>query len=97
MLAYSQFYIPERTSGGFTSPGILICSAILAGEFYWYDLWSGRPLIYAFVSHCPDALITIAALRVGLISFTISQMALNQFRVFCRPWGWKICAKSAVS
>ena len=40
----------------------------------------GRPLIYAFVSRTPDALITIAALRVGLDFFMISQMALNQFR-----------------
>lgn len=40
----------------------------------------GRPLIYAFVSRTPDALVTIAALRVGLDFFMISQMALNQFR-----------------
>ena len=40
----------------------------------------GRPIIYAFVSRTPDALVTIAALRVGLDFFMISQMALNQFR-----------------
>ncbi len=40
----------------------------------------GRPLVYAFVSRTPDALLTIAALRVGLDFFMISQMALNQFR-----------------
>lgn len=40
----------------------------------------GRPVIYAFVSRTPDALLTIAALRVGLDFFMIAQAALNQLR-----------------
>lgn len=80
MLAYYRFYSATEESG-FVEPGYRDLF-----RYFWpvsitgMSFGLGRPLIYAFVSRAPDALVIIAALRVGLDFFMISQMALNQFR-----------------
>jgi len=80
MLAYSQFYVPVQEQN-FIEPRYLdLFRYFWPVSFTGMTFGLGRPLIYAFVSRTPDALITIAALRVGLDFFMISQMALNQFR-----------------
>lgn len=57
-------------------------------KFFWPVSLSGmsfgisRPLLYAFISRTPDAIITIAALRVAFDFFMMVQLAVNQFRSF---------------
>lgn len=56
--------------------------------FFWPVSLSGlsfgisRPLLYAFISRTPDAIVTIAALRVAFDFFMMIQLAINQFRSF---------------
>lgn len=57
-------------------------------KFFWPVSLSGmsfgisRPLLYAFMSRTPDAIVTIAALRVAFDFFMMVQLAVNQFRSF---------------
>ena len=57
-------------------------------KFFWPVSLSGmsfgisRPLLYAFLSRTPDAIVTIAALRVAFDFFMMVQLAVNQFRSF---------------
>jgi len=57
-------------------------------RFFWPVSLSGmsfgisRPLLYAFISRTPDAIVTIAALRVAFDFFMMVQLAVNQFRSF---------------
>ncbi|MCF7980907.1 MAG: hypothetical protein K9K86_02910 [Pseudomonadales bacterium] len=80
VFAYYRFYTPVDEPG-FVEPQYLdLFRYFWPVSFTGMSFGLGRPLIYAFVSRTPDALFTIAALRVGLDFFMISQMALNQFR-----------------
>jgi len=55
-------------------------------RFFWPVCLSGmsfgasRPLLYVFVSRTPDAIPTIAALRISFDFFMLMQMAINQVR-----------------
>lgn len=57
-------------------------------NFFWPVSLSGmsfgisRPLLYVFISRTPDAIVTIAALRVAFDFFMMIQLAVNQFRSF---------------
>ena len=46
-----------------------------------------RPVLYAFVARTPDALISIAALRIGFDFSMMFQQAANQFRSFFITFG----------
>lgn len=75
-------YCPEPVAD-FEEPGY----ATLI-KFFWPVSLSGmsfgisRPLLYAFISRTPDAIVTIAALRVAFDFFMMVQLAVNQFRSF---------------
>ena len=75
-----RLYRPERVTD-FDEPGY---STLL--KFFWPVSLSGlsfgisRPLLYAYISRTPDAIVTIAALRVAFDFFMMVQLAVNQFR-----------------
>jgi len=46
-----------------------------------------RPVLYAFIARTPDAIVSIAAMRVGFDVATLFQMTANQFRHFFVTFG----------
>ena len=62
-------------------------------RFYLPVTWTGvmfaisRPVLYAFVARTPDALVSIAALRIGFDFSMLFQQAANQFRSFWVTYG----------
>jgi hypothetical protein len=46
-----------------------------------------RPVLYALIARTPDAIVSIAALRVGFDVATLFQLAANQFRHFFVTFG----------
>lgn len=80
MLMCKLLYRSEATTD-FVEPGYRTLF-----NFFWPVSLSGmsfgisRPLLYAFMSRTPDAIVTIAALRVAFDFFMMIQLAINQFR-----------------
>ncbi len=82
-LMICKFLYRSQSVEGFEEPGYKTLI-----KFFWPVSLSGmsfgisRPLLYAFISRTPDAIVTIAALRVAFDFFMMVQLAVNQFRSF---------------
>jgi len=82
-LMVCKFLYQPQPVEGFDEPGYKTLI-----KFFWPVSLSGmsfgisRPLLYAFISRTPDAIVTIAALRVAFDFFMMVQLAVNQFRSF---------------